>query len=210
MINDGLGDALVLTDEDVDLTLAGYTKWLHTVANSLLHYADARHEDLVQEGRIAMWKALATFDPSKGALPTWLTNAAKVRMREMAHGHGQPTGREATRGKSEVKAVASVDALMEEGVESVLGAVDALEGVEESYHHGEIWAALEALSDSQRRYVIARFWVGLDPSSREPGQMELRKMVPEISKRYLWTGSSKQVGARDRLAERLAHLVATT
>lgn len=200
MINDGYGD------NNSDDTLSAYTKWLHKVANSMLNPQDDRHDDLVQEGRIAMWKALSTYDPSKGALPSWLTTAAKTRMKDVAYGHGQPTGKEPTRGRRDVEVSASVDALLEEGAEGIAGVSEALEGVEMSYHEGEIWKALETLSPSQRRYVIARFWMGLDPSSREPLQMEMRALVPEISKRFLWTGSNKQVGARDRLAQALAHL----
>jgi RNA polymerase sigma factor (sigma-70 family) len=178
------------------------------MANVILHPADERHDDLVQEGRIAMWRAMDTYDPTKCALPFWLTNAAKMRMKDVAYGSGKPTGHEAMRGRKEAKASTSMDALVEEGgMEAMLGLSDTFHNVELAYHHGEIWEAIESLSPSQRRYVIARFWMGLDPSSREAGQMEARKMVPEISRRYLWTGSSKQVGARDRLAEALAHLV---
>lgn len=204
--NDGFGDAPAVETDDE--TIAAYSKWLHVVANSFLPPWHDRHDDLVQEGRIAMWRALATHDPAKGSLPSWLTQAAKMRMRDVASGKGQPTGHVANRGSREVEAVVSLDALVEEGgVEVLLGVAAAVEGVEMAYHAGEIAEALQSLSPAQQRYVRARFWYGLDPSSREPGMRAMVDLVPEARKRFLWTGSSKQVGARDRLASRLAHLV---
>lgn len=206
-INDGYGDQSSFDEEST--ILASYERWLHKVANSYLPAYDARHDDLVQEGRIAMWRALATHEPVKGALPSWLTKAATVRMKEMAFGRGQPTGREATRGVRAVEEVA-----LEPIVDSYGGVdetpflrIDAMDSVELAYHEGEIHRALDALSPSQREYVFLRFWGGLDPSSRVPEMRALVKEYPVLSKRFLWSGSSKQRGAKQRLAEALVHLM---
>lgn len=45
-----------------------------------------------------MWKALDKYDDCKGTLAPWLTNAARMRMRELAHGHGRWTGHTGRRG----------------------------------------------------------------------------------------------------------------
>lgn len=206
MMLDGYGDQM--PPEDDSVIIAAYERWLHKVANAYLQPWDERHDDLVQEGRIAMWRALPKHDPAKGSLPSWLTKAATMRMKTLAFGKGQPTGHEAVRGVRDVDVVASLDALIEEdGAEGLMGAADALLEVEMAYHAGEIAEALDSLSPAQRRYVLARFWCGLDPASRAPGMREFIHLVPEVSKRHLWSGSSRQVGARDRLAERLAHLI---
>jgi RNA polymerase sigma factor (sigma-70 family) len=193
-------------EEEGDL-LADYDRWLHSVANRLSGPADPRHDDLVQEGRVAMWHALRKHDPSKGSLPSWLTKAAEMRMKNLAWGKGQPTGHEARRGVVEAKATASTDEMVEEGVEALLGAVQALTGVEYAYHHGEIMQAINDLSPMQRRYVYARFWLGIEPSSAVPGTVAFKKEHwPEIGKTHLWAGSTAQVGAKERLATALAHM----
>lgn len=202
--DDGFGEAQDLTEE---LDLADYHKWLHYVAYQMLPATSALHEDLVQEGRIAMWKALATYDPSKGALPSWVTKAASMRMKDFVR-RGTPTGKPETRGSKEVEHGPSIDAMVEEGgAEGLFAAVDTLEGVEVSYHHGEILEALNSLSPKQREYVYLRFWGGLDPSAGVTKEMKVvMDQFPVLRQRWLWQGSSKQVGAKDRLREALSHL----
>ncbi len=85
-------------DEQPDL--GAYHNWLYRLAADLLPdgYKDADIDDLVQEGRIAMWKAYEKYDDCKGTLAPWLTNAARMRMKDIAHGHGRWTGRTSRRG----------------------------------------------------------------------------------------------------------------
>lgn len=188
-------------EQDDDQIIGAYHKWLHKMANVYLDPTDERHDDLVQEGRIAMWKALQTWDPERVALPTWLTGAAKLRMKDVAFGHGRDTGHEALRGTQHVEPVTSIDAFEDPDV--LLSAGESLEGVELAYHYGEIYKALEDLSPAQRRYVYARFWLGLDPTSRKPEMRELVAQVPELAERWHWQR------ARERLRESLAHLSRT-
>lgn len=199
MIDDKFGDKEEELDEES--ILENYHKWLHKVANAYLSPTHDLHDDLVQEGRIAMWKALQTWDPTKGSMPSWLTGAAHLRMRDFSYRHGQPTGHEAVRGKREVEPDFSVDYMLDHGMEDLLGLSEALEGVEVAYHYGEIRKALEALPEAQQRYVFARFWAGLDPLSRSPEIRLLVAQVPELADRRLW------FNARGTLKDSLAHLV---
>lgn len=187
-------------DEQLADALPGYRRWLHRVAYDMLPVTSADHDDLVQEGYVAMWRALDTYDSDKGPLPSWLTHAARMRMRDVAHGHGQWTGRPEQRGSRSVDAT-SLDELLATEPEhpSLAGMLDE---VELAYHEGEIAEALAALSPAQRRYVFARFWLGLDPTSRAPAMRALVAQVPELSQRWLWQR------ARVVLRERLHHLVA--
>jgi len=85
---DGYGDA-----PTIDEALADYDAWLHHRAHQMLPPTDHRHDDLVQEGRIAMWEALARHDPGKGALPAWLTKNAAWRMNTVLSRRDGWTGR---------------------------------------------------------------------------------------------------------------------
>lgn len=63
---------------DVNALIGDYEAWLHDRAWLLT--GRNTHDDLVQEGRIALWQALDSFDPDKGALPAWLTLKANGHM----------------------------------------------------------------------------------------------------------------------------------
>lgn len=69
--------------------LQQYTGWLHTVARNMT--TSALHDDLVQEGYIAMWRALGTYNPDKGALDYWLKSSATNRMRKVICGDTMTT-----------------------------------------------------------------------------------------------------------------------
>jgi RNA polymerase sigma factor (sigma-70 family) len=172
--------------------IADFDKWLHAVANRLTD--EAHHDDLVQEGRVAMWRALQTYDESLGALPSWLVRAAEMRMKDVAWGRGQPFGHEAVRGVREVDMGPSVDELSEQQVEALMGFV------EEAFHDGEVLRVIrERLTPRQQEYVFLRFWGGLDPSSRAPGMQALVAQFPVLKERWHWQR------AKPVLAEALAH-----
>lgn len=179
--------------EDPDI-LKDYEGWLHSTANRVGRPEE--HDDLVQEGRVAMWRALETFDRSRGSLPSWITRAAETRMKDLAWGHGQPTGHQAVRGVREVEMGPSLDGLEEEVAEALLGHVS------EAYHDGEVLRVIRELPEAQREYVFLRFWGGLDPTSRAPGTRSLISMFPVLSDRSLWSA------ARKTLQDRLQHLAA--
>ena len=178
-----------------------YERWLHAVANDLLPPDSPLHDDLVQEGRIAMWRSLERYDPSKGALPSWVTAAARLRMKDFAHGTGRPFGHTPRRGERAVEETSS-EALQQgsPGLWDSLEVRDAddslLERVLVAYHRGEILRAIGALTPEQRRYVVLRFWGGVDPATRSPG---VREVAPKVNHR-LWGAIA------DELADELASL----
>lgn len=190
-----------MTDPSI---IADFDRWLHAVANRLLKDAtEADHQDLVQEGRVAMWRALGTFDESRdyndpqGARVAWIIRAAEMRMKDVAWGKGQPFGREATRGSREVDKGPSLDELEEQQVEALLGFV------EEAFQDGEVLRIIrERLTPRQQQYVFLRFWGGLDPSSQAPGMRALVAQFPVLRERWHWQR------AKPVLAEALAHRAA--
>lgn len=200
-INDGYGDR-----PTVDETLADYDAWLHHRANQMLSPTDPQHDDLVQEGRIAMWQALARYEPGKGALPAWLTRHANWHMKEVVTRGGTWTGKpraaSTSRVEVQVRSVSSLNALLapEDGRpawERAGGVTpDFAEVAMEAYHHGEIAQALSELTQAQRRYVAARFW-------GDARTAELKQLFG-YDPGGLWR--SPKNGAQRRLARSLAHL----
>lgn len=77
---------------------AGFERWLHAVANSLHQGSEADHQDLVQEGRIAIWEALGR-DLDEDRWAGYVTMAAKGRMLDILSGKRRQTGHVAPEGK---------------------------------------------------------------------------------------------------------------
>jgi RNA polymerase sigma factor (sigma-70 family) len=181
-----------------------YRRWLGAVARDICGPANARfQDDLVQEGYIAMWRAVGSFNPDAGAAPTWLTNAARMRMTDIARRrYVNWFGKEATRGHQETEAKVSIEALAasdEHWEHQLLRSAELVELIGEGYHEGDIAAAMATLTPAERRYVYARFWLGLDPTARSIPR-ELLTQVPELAQRWLWTR------AKVKLRFALAHL----
>lgn len=238
---------------DVNALIADYEGWLHSRAHAMTDQ-DA-HDDLVQEGRIAVWQAAQSFQEGRGALPHWLTFKAENRMKtvldrdtwtgrpERADGirstvteKGQetrqrildfirsyqaefqapPSQAAIARGlklsqatvsnhmknltalKRDTVSTQSLDALLdaEHGAEFLLTAADLVDSVMIAYHRGEIARALDSLTPAQKKYVLLRFWSGMQTGdlTREFG----------YDPSGLWNNSRS--GARVKLREALAHL----
>lgn len=183
-----------MTDDEI---LRPYMPWLRTVACNLLGYTDVGVQDLMQEGYIEMWKALRRYNAAAGPLDYWLKFKASNRMKTIAirareHPERVPASLNQTV-YSDPTPVELGDILED------LGAAELLETVDLAYHHGEIAAAINALSPQQRRYVIARFWLGLT------GNEMIALGVFAYDPSGLW--NSKRNGARWKLEEELKHLV---
>lgn len=159
--------------------LRPYLPWLRVVAGNMTDFGHPDLPDLVQEGYIAMWRSLKTFNPDLGALDAWLKFKAVNRMRTLVGRRKLP---------DEELPVWSLD----------IAAPDLLEKIDIAYHHGEIAAAIDRLSPAQRRYVIARFWLGLTGN-------EMRELgVFNYDASALW--NRMPTGARWKLQKELAHL----
>lgn len=220
-LSDGYGNELTAYEQiEWDALLARFDGWLHSVANYFLSPSSPEHDDLVQEGRIAMWRSVEKFDFSRGPLNAkWMTTAARLQMKDAVRRKlwtGQPSERGHTRSSSPKARLIPGDpdgntvavlSLMEDddALDMMLGAADLLAGVELAYHRGEILEAIGRLSPMQQRYVVCRFWLGLEGDGGAPGGGALLKeMMGTGSPHVYWT--AKDRGARDRLRVSLAHL----
>jgi RNA polymerase sigma factor (sigma-70 family) len=184
-----VGEAV--TDNDI---LREYLPWLRAVAANLTSPSDPDLQDLVQEGYIAAWKALKSYDSAQGPLDYWLKYKAHGRMKTLAiRGYGK----EASRSLDEVVAGDLGPATLGDTLESLDGA-ELLEQVDMAYHSGEVADAISRLTPSQRRYVAARFWLGL--SGKEMRELGVFSYDPSA----LW--NQKKCGARWKLGAELAHL----
>lgn len=164
-----------------EFALGDYHRWLYKTAADLLPGGpyDPGLEDLVQEGRLALWKAAEMFDEAKGTLAPWVTNAARMRMRDLAWGHGQPSGHTAVRGFTEAKAAVYIDA--QENPEDLALARSMVEFAEPV-----LMEVLRELPEEQREYIWLRFWCGVEVASRLPGIRSIAAQYPVLRKKWVW------------------------
>lgn len=171
-------------------SLEAFNPWLHYVAGRLLPWSHPDHDDVVQEGRIAMWKAIPTYDgrtDKGGSLEGWLRMVARRRMLEIAYRRKPPTGTIIDRNVRRIPGVLSLDELCDESPglaeEIVPCAPDIIHEVEIAYHRGEFLDALTRLTETQRRYVVLRFWGGLFELHNQ-GSPEQRKLTVELAPEF--------------------------
>jgi RNA polymerase sigma factor (sigma-70 family) len=209
MISDGYGE-----QPQVEDFIAEMNGWLYAYARTLLSPDDHRYGDLVQEGRITLWRTWGENPDNNGG---YAVRAAKNRMLSvLRHHRGERqsaplTG--ATEGRTyEAKVVASLDQpIGEDGftLGDLIAEVVSIEGVEMAYHDGEIQQAINALTPRMQKYVYARFWCGMDPTdglNNNPGMRMARAANPDLKRDVLWTGNKTMFGAKQRLAQALGHL----
>ena len=128
--------------------IGNYHSWLYKMARVYRSFDSNDHDDLVQEGRVAIWKALDTYDPALGALPSWLTTAAKMRMREVVH-RGNWTGTLGAKGHTRESPAIPVE-------------IDEFDRAGEEFDHDaamDVRAAVRELSPSVRGAIFRRFWL---------------------------------------------------
>ncbi len=189
--------------EDKNELLRSYRGWLYKTA---IQFAGLREggqlvQDLAQEGYIAMWRSLDTFEPGAGSLPHWLTSNARKRMLEVLRRDarfGKPEARGVhTRAESVGATEGSLDELVESGWDR--RANSDVEGlVLEAYMRGVVHQAMQVLTPDQRRYVQLRFWKGWS----ETQMYQRRAFDDNVNVRGLWSGKN---GAAARLRTELAH-----
>lgn len=170
-----------------DQTLARYRSWLLKVAVELAPRRPNDWLDLAQEGWIAMWKALKTYDPSLGAEASYLTTAARLRMVDCLR-RDLWTGTPSRRGHIREVPGVPVDHRWD-WVDAALGC-DVIDDLEVAYHHGEVAAALDALEVRDRAFI--------------------QKKIMDDAGRYSWRTQSIPEPARTILMGKLSHLKGMT
>lgn len=156
--------------------LTSYRPWLRVVAANMT--APAQAEDLAQEGWIALWRALPSYD-GRAPFDPWCKTVARNRMYNVI--------RESHAARRDERRLLTVG-----NVEDVIDAGAEVEGIELAYHQGEIATALAHLTAQQRDYVRARFWGGLT--------------YTELNARFQMNSTGIWKWARRRLAAELEHL----
>lgn len=190
----GFGDG-----NNIDEHLANYEAWVHTRANTMLppdtlSLAAMDRDDLAQTGLVAMWKALDTYDPDKGSLPSWLTMKADGAMKDALR--PAPTKRQSSDSLEALLTARAGSPDVDLTPEALIALPDLLDGIAKAYHCGEVAKALDVLTPKQREYVRLRFWEGM-------GTKELTVHFG-YDPSGLW--NSKKNGAKYKMREALAHL----
>lgn len=157
-----------------------FESWLHATAYRLGGAAD--HEDLVQEGRIAMWRSAERRGQAHAG---WMTIDARRRIHEVAVGGRSQLGSERTDRSRSVEPVVSLDGLEPEHAEELAPKeADFAAWAAMAYHHGE----------------LARAIAGLSPKQQESVRVVLAGGIMDGAQRAAW------VDARRKLRTMLEHL----
>ncbi len=143
---------------DPDVLLANYRGWLLKTAQELAPRRSCDWRDLAQEGWIAMWRALRTYDPALGAEVSYLTTAARMRMVDCLR-RNLWTGTPSRRGHVREAPATPVDTAWD-WVDAIASEAQVYQDLDEAYHRGQIFVAVNQLTPAQRRYVYLRFWAG--------------------------------------------------
>lgn len=148
-------------------TVANYEGWLHHAAAG---FGDQNlHDDLVQEGRIAMWRQEVKHG---GEHAGFMTSQARLRMSQIAVGEKAFGGiKVAVR---DVKPVASLDQF---DVELTPAQADVAEVAMWAYHRGEIYAAIDRLPPRQREAVRVILADGVLTGAQRAAWSDARKRL---------------------------------
>lgn len=80
----------------IEQEFPGWRGWLHTVANQMLPADHALHDDLAQEGLIAMWRAVGTYSDDRDIpLGAYMRYKARLRMLDIRNERGAMFGDQA-------------------------------------------------------------------------------------------------------------------
>jgi len=202
-----------MNDDEIYATLNEYRPWLIRTALGIKS-DPAQAEELMQEGWIAMWRALIAYDELKGELYGYLVTQARWRMLSIATGSAYLLSSE-----RHVRMVSighktvippTVEVPTTTGLDNpVMPEVDSMIT---AYHHGEIYAAInEELTPVQRERVFKRFWLGIVDGNTTwwNGRPASGKRLPTWNTVKYPNGRVQgraYIGARDRLRKRLGHL----
>lgn len=164
---------------DSNAVLQQYYPWLRKTAGNLVGFDDPYLDDLIQEGYIAMWKALQTYDPEKGPLVPRLLHMARQRMLNVGYGHHRYTGHEAARGHQEAESPLHYDELPDR--EYALPVT-----TDEPFTEPSLTDALNSLPPKQREYLFVRFWIANGAFGRTPSVIKAGEQYPILKNDKLW------------------------
>lgn len=150
-------------------------------------------EDLINEGRIALWEV---SQKRPDAPPAYYHAASGMRIKEVAT-RGLFFGQKGTQGRAkDPLRRRERDSLDDPDFYEVVVAAEVLEAVLLAYHDGEILQAISGLPARQREYVILRFWGGLTNP-----EIAARQGLSTQTMERTWRES-----IRPALTEKLGHL----
>lgn len=174
--------------DEQDLLLA-YRPWLRKVAAGMTLPTLA--EDLAQEGWIAMWRAMQSYDGSS-PLDWWLKRKAEDKMRTVVRDW---TAQKRNLHRTYPAGDPMEDSYREGGASIWDELIVELGSIELAYHRGQVLAAINRLAPREREYVTLRFWGGLN--------------YPELTEHFGYPPQGLWRTSQAKLRESLAHLDAT-
>ena len=176
-IQDGFGD-----DPTVEEVLASEEQFFVRNARHALvkrsgrAFADGADEDAIQEARIAAWQSW-----EKNHNRAYLNIAARQRL--MAHVYrDQWFGTKPTAHEKDPLRRANRDSFddPDNGIDVLVDSATWVDQVLLGYHQGEILQAIDALTFTQREYVVLRFWGGMSDTEIAAHQGKTRGGVSSV------------------------------
>jgi RNA polymerase sigma factor (sigma-70 family) len=152
-----------MTHDEKAAVVARFDPWTKKVADDLTRSVDNDgFEDLVNEGRIAIWRSLDRFDPEQGALASWVTTAARQRMRNLRFGKARECGHIPLRGSREVEIAFHIEAgASEDESEDPIFRRTAVQPVDTPLQVSVRQAVRRLPKPRDREIVYYRFWEDL-------------------------------------------------
>lgn len=204
------GEGVSFDHERPDETFLALTPMVSNLTHKYFKDDPSVHPDVIQEAHLAMWKALGKLDPMKmkdnprAQMISYLRTTAERRISEIKTrntwtGHSKVRGKKRVLDPLPLKELAGGDT--SEGspdqdeslfLTKLLGSTELSDNVSLAYHYGEIYQALDALTDDQKRVVHGLFWEG--------------KTHPELAQEGLASTHYHWSKAKDILMQELGHL----
>jgi DNA-directed RNA polymerase specialized sigma24 family protein len=152
----------------MDTKVEDFERWLHREAYRVQGDLGSAHDDLVQEGRIAMWLDEVKNGTSHAG---YMTREAALRMREVARGQGRQFGSEMRR----VAIFPETAYLYDHEMDPVQA--DLADKLVLAYHRGEIREALDRLPPRQRQAAIKILTDGVLTPQERASWVDARKKL---------------------------------
>jgi RNA polymerase sigma factor (sigma-70 family) len=171
-----------LTFEERAEIVARFDSWTKKVADDFTRSVNGDgFDDLVNEGRIAIWRSLERFDPDLGHVASWVTRAARTRMVSFHFGKGREFGHTPLRGSREVERSFVLDAVEDHGTDPLTSRAAMPSHEDDVIRRKDVADALLGLTEKDREILRLRFWEDLtweEVAARVGGHR------PEVAARY--------------------------
>lgn len=128
----------------------------------------SNYEDLCQDGRLALYRALQTYKPEKGNFFWWANEYVKTKLSREANNHSTI--------KIPLKKAKDIKPHKENTIPIIVDSSNALEKMETHETSLKIKNAINKLPNKQKKIINLHFEMGLDPNNDSTAVKICKKM----------------------------------